>query len=116
MEVSFILSNDELYTLISLIPVRTEAGARFVEEALSGAQLCNLNGLLEKKLARRADGELELELAPVVRMLSDAIARADSAKNHFGSWEIRSQWVSLRCAACPHQENHLIITPLEGCK
>ena len=111
MDVSFILSSDELYTLISLIPVRTEAGARFAGAALSGARLCDLSGLLEKKLARRVNGELEL--AAVIRMLSDAISRADSASNHNGVWEIRSPWVSIRCEDYPYQENHFKITPLE---
>jgi len=111
MDVSFILSSDELYTLISLMPVRTEAGARFVKEALSGARLCDLSGLLEKKLARQVGGELEL--AAVVRMLSDAISRADSALNHDGVWEIITPWVSIRCEDYPYQDSHFKITPLE---
>jgi len=112
MDISFILSFDELFTLISLIPGRTEAGARFVETALSGALLCDLNGLVEKKLATRAGSELEIAL--VVRMLSDAISRADSAEVRDGVWEIHSPWVSLRCEAYPYQDKQYLITPLEG--
>ena len=112
MEVSFILSDDELLTLISLVPCRTVAGARFVSDALSGAELCDLGGLVDKRLARRV-GE-EMELTPVIRMVADALARSDSAENRGGSWLIGSPWVTLRCERYPYQGKRFRITPLKN--
>jgi len=112
MDVSFILSQNELYTLLSAEPKRTEAGAVFLETALSGAERCDLSGLVERKLARRVSSGPEP--APVIAMLSCAISQADSAEESGGIWEISSQWLSIRCEAYPYQEEHLKITLLEG--
>ena len=111
MDISFILSTDEVFTLISMIDDKTEAGELFSSEALPGAGYCDLSGLVDKKLARVAGDELEL--APVLRMLADAIARASSIERSGEAWSIRSPWVSLRCEEYPYREGHLKITPVK---
>ena len=111
MDISFILSSDEILTLISLMPGQTEAGAIFVESALRGASPCDLSGMVDKKLARMA-GE-ELVLTPAARMVVDAIARADGAEYSDGAWSIRSPWISLRCENYPFLEGHWKLTPLK---
>ena len=84
MDISILLSKNELFTLISLEQNHSEAGRRFAEAALAGAERCDLSGLAERKLAKRvgADG---LELAPVVRMIADALAHADEAEERGGA-------------------------------
>jgi hypothetical protein len=86
---------------------------RFIENALSGAVLCDLNGLTEKKLARIVNGKPEL--GSVIRMIADSISRADSAQVQDGIWKISSPWVSLCCEAYPYQEEQIRITTVEGC-
>jgi len=110
MEVSFILSNDELYTLLKIAKEKTKAGKRFIDEALHDAKLCDLSGLIEKKLARSTNGDLELE--PVLRMVTDAISRATSAELQEEVWNIRSPWVDLLCENYPYHEGHQRITPV----
>jgi hypothetical protein len=56
MDVSFILSTDELFTLISKVNNQTQAGCVFLKTALAGAQESDLSMLAEKNLAR-IDGE-----------------------------------------------------------
>ena len=112
MDVSFILSSDELFTLISLMPEQTEAGRRFADNALSEAVLCDLTGLEEKKLARISKEGVELE--PVIHMLADAMARADSAELHGDIWEIHSSWVSLQCIRYKYRQGHWKVTPVRG--
>ena len=112
MDISFILAIDELYTLMSLIPNHTEAGKRFAEGALPGAEMCDLSGLVDKGLARRAGAELEV--APVIRMVADALARAAEATSDGGVWMIESPWVALRCEAYPYQDGCFRVTPLKG--
>jgi len=112
MEISFILSTDEIYTLMSLFPDHTDDGRRFAAEALSGATPCDLSSLVDKKLAKPVSDKLEV--APVIRMLIDAIARADIAEIHDDVWSITSPWVSLRCEKYPYQEGFWKITPHNG--
>jgi len=111
MDVSFLFTDDELYTLISLAPGSSEAGRRFMAEALPGAAACDLSGLVGKNLARRVGNELAL--TPVVRMMSDAIARADSADLRGEKWEIRSPWVSLLCENYAYKKGTWKITPIK---
>ena len=111
MEISFILSADEIFTLISQVPEQTEAGARFAKDALTDASLCDLSGIVEKKLARMA-GE-ELTLTSAASMVVDAIARADSAEYDNEAWNIKSPWISLRCESYPYRGGHWKITPLK---
>jgi len=110
MDVSFILSAEEFFTLISLVPDATEAGQQFRNEVLGGAEICDLSGLIEKNMARRVEDELVLE--PVLRMISSAVAKADSAEVHNGIWSIRSPWVELRCEKYLYHKNHWKITPV----
>ena len=112
MEVSFILSAEEFFTLTSLVSDVTEAGERFRNEALCGAEICDLSGLIEKNMARQVDDELVLE--PVLRMISSAVLEADSAEVNDGIWSIRSQWVELRCEKYLYHENHWKITPVQN--
>jgi len=111
MDVSYILSADELFTMLSLIPDRSEAGYRVCDEVLSGAYICDLSELVEKRMARRIGNELEIE--PVIHMLSNAIAKADYAENVDGIWNIRSPWVSLLCERYPYRKNNWKLTPVD---
>ena len=110
MDVSFILSTDELFTLISLMGSQSEAGRVFIEKALTGAQRCDLSILAEKNHAR-IEGD-ELELAPVMRMLIDAISNAERAEYNGSFWEIDSGWVSLQCEKYPFMEEHWKLSPI----
>jgi len=110
MEVSFILSSDELYTLILLSGEMTEAGQQFCDKTLHDAQANDLSGLIEKNLAKKVEDELELE--PVLRMISSAISQADNTELNNGVWSIRSPWVDLRCEKYQFNENHWKITPV----
>jgi len=112
MDVSFILSSNELYTLISLASDTTKASQQFCEDALSGAEICDLSGLIEKGLAREFGDGLELE--PVLRMIAGALSKADRATYHEAAWDIRSQWVNLLCEKYPFNENHWKITPVNS--
>jgi hypothetical protein len=111
MDVSFILSSDELYTLISLIPDVTNDGQQFINRALCGADICDLSGLVDKKLAHRIEEEIDIE--PVVRMVASAIAKADSIEYDEGVWNIKSSWVALICEKYVYNDNHWKITPLK---
>jgi len=111
MDVSFVLSADEIFTLISLMPNRTEVGKEFVKKALPGAELCDLSGLAEKKLAR-IEGE-ELGLSPVIQMVIDAISNADHIEKSNDHWEVYSNWINLRCETYPYKEGHWKLTPLK---
>ena len=111
MDISFILSTDEIFTLMSLFPDQTEHGKRFTAEALQGAKICDLSSLAEKKLARLINGNLEL--APAVRMVGNAIAQADSASINDDAWDISSPWISLKCEKYPYKEGFWKITPVE---
>ena len=112
MDVSFILSADELFTLISMMNGQTEAGKEFIEKALADAEICDLTGLKEKKLAH-IEGD-ELELAPVMQMMIDTISNASNAENHGDYWEIESAWVTLRCEGYPFKEGYWKISPIKG--
>jgi len=111
VDVSFILSSDELYTLISLAPQLSNAGQQFYTDALSGAIICDLSGLVEKKLAHRIEDEIDVE--PVLKMISDAISKADSIETENGVWKIKSPWVALVCERYIYHENHWRITPVK---
>lgn len=111
MDVSFILSSDELYTLMLLAPEISENGRRFIDEALAGAKICDLSGLVEKNLARRVDDELDLE--PVLRLIADSISNAGNAQPDAEVWNISSPWVSLVCERYAYHENHWKITPVK---
>jgi len=114
MDVSFILSTDELYTLISQMNTQTQAGKAFVEKALAGAQSNDLSMLAGKNLAG-VDGE-ELTLAPVLQMLVDAISNAGRAEYNGRYWEIDSDWVTLQCESYPFIDRHWKLTPVKGVK
>jgi len=111
MEVSFILSSDEVLTLMSLAPELTEAGQRFKDEALSDAKICDLSGLVDKNLAHRINDELDID--PVIRMISSAISRADKIEPQGDTWHIQSPWAALLCEKYPYHENHWKITPVK---
>jgi len=112
MDISFLLSSDELLTLMSLAHGRSEAGQRFADEALSGAQPCDLSGLVDKKLARIFRGELDI--APVVRMVADSLSLADTAApQEDGGWMVRARWASLYCEPYPYQNRYWKITPVK---
>ena len=112
MDIAFILSADEIITLLSQFPDHTEAGERFISNALPNALFCDLSSLAEKNLAALTDGKLEL--APALRMAIDAIARAESADNNDGVWDIRSLWVFLRCEEYSYNEGYWKITPVNN--
>ena len=111
MNVSFILSDDELFSLLSLFEEPSECGKLFMTQALISAESCDLSILTDKKLAKLINDQLEIE--PVVRMVIDAIACADNAENHNDIWHIRSPWISLICEKDPYHEGQWKITPCE---
>ena len=111
MDVSFILSSDELYTLIFLAPEVSGAARSFCDEALPDAIICDLSGLVEKNLARRVEEELDLE--PVLRLIAKAISHADYVEFHGDVWSICSAWISLLCEKYAYHDNHWKITPLK---
>ena len=111
LEVSFILSDDEVFSLMSLFPDRSVAGQGFMDEALGGAVVCDLSGLVGKGLARVAGGQLEL--VPVVRMVADALARGDSVSRRGEVWDVRSKWVSLVCERYLFRDGHWKISPYD---
>jgi len=112
MDVSFILSDDELYTLLYLAPEKTEAGQRFIDEALSGAEICDLTGLTEKNLARIIEDEIELE--SVLRLVTGAISKATEVKKQGEAWFIGSPWVNLLCEDYRYNDKHRKITPVKN--
>jgi len=111
MDVSFILSSDEIFTLMSLMPGKTDAGRQFAEGALVGAVFCDLSGLVEKRLARMVGDELEI--VPVLRMLVDSLARADSAELRGEAWVMCSPWVTVQCSPYPYRDGDWKITPVQ---
>lgn len=111
MDVSFILSANEVFTLMQLIPSHTEAGQLFAKEALAGAEVCDLAGLIERDLARCVRGEINLE--PIIRMVADTIALAESAQVHEGVWKISAPWLSLICKPDRYRKGHFMITPVQ---
>jgi len=111
MEVSYILSSDELYTIIIHDQDFSDAGRKFCNEALNNATICDLTGLIEKKLAQQREDELELE--PVLKMISIAISKANSAEQQNNIWIVTSPWITLLLKQYKHQENHWKITPVK---
>jgi len=112
MEVSFILSKDELLTLIVSMPELSEAGEKFVEKALFDAEINDLSGLFEKNMAKQSGDEIELE--PIVQMIVDSIATADSCELNDDTWIINSPWLLLECTKNPYLDNSWKITPIES--
>ena len=113
MDVSYILSADELFTLMSLVTEHSEAGTQFGADALQGAEVCDLGGLVGKKMAKQGvDGEVEL--APVLGMLAESIARAERIEQDDGGWLVFSPLVMSRCEVYRYKEGHFKITPIEG--
>jgi len=112
MEVSFILKTDELFTLLSLAPERSNAGQKLYDEAVSGANVCDLSGLIEKKLALLIEDELVID--PVLHMISSALSVADSAELHDDVWDIKSKWIDLHLEKYKYNEDHWRITPLRA--
>ena len=111
MEISFILSKDELLTLILINDDITEAGQCFVDTALEGAEICDLLSLIDKNFAKNVNDELEVE--PVLRMIADAIAHAVSSEHKDDTWKIGSKLIALECQKYPFHEGYLKITPVE---
>ena len=111
MEVSFLLSADELFTLMSIISEKSEAGQYFIDSTLEGAELCDLSTLTEKNLARYIEDELEIE--PVLNMMTDALTHAESAELKDDVWTIRSPYITLKCQKYPFHEGHWKITPVK---
>ena len=119
-EVSFILSRDELYTLVLLSGEPSEAGRDFVAGVLAGAVQNDLLGLVEKKMAHEQNGKILLE--PVVRMLGAAVCKADKvdvaeskgkkSKND-GIYTIYSPWLKLRCERYARIADCIKLTPLK---
>jgi len=114
MEVSFIISSDELYTLLSLTSELSVSGQNFYNEALTNASICNLSGLIEKELAHYVNNELEIE--PVIKMIVSAISQADNIDKHSEVWCIHSRWITLFCERYEYHENHWRITPIKEIK
>jgi len=112
MDVSFILSSDEIYTLVSQMRTQSETGKDFIEKALANAVENDLSGLIKKNLAR-IEGD-ELILAPVIHMMIDSISNAKHAELNDGCWEIESDWITFKCEDYPYMEAHWKLTPIKG--
>lgn len=111
MEISFLLSGDELLTLISVNSEITKAGQHFITNALEGSEICDLLSLADKNLAKSINDELEIE--PVVRMIADALAHADSSELKDDSWDIKSELINLKCQKYPYRDGYWKVTPVE---
>ena len=115
LEVSFMLSRDELYTLVLLSGEPTEAGKYFISEALAGASPDDLSGLIEKKMAHGHGEKIVVE--PVIRMLGASICKAEKidfinlGNESGGTYVVCSPWIKIRCEPYPRIENCLKLTP-----
>jgi len=111
MDISFILSTDEIFTLMSIARMRSAEGEAFITEALADAEICDLSGLVEKKFARYTNGELSID--PIVRMIADSLAMAESIAIREESWFVNAPWVSLIIQVCEYRKDHWKITPIQ---
>ena len=111
MEISFILTYDELFTLATAATELSQAGEHFLRDALPDAQKCSLDGLVDKKMAHYVGDKIEL--SPVIRMIADAIAKADTVVLSNGNWIIQSSWIKLKCEKYPFQDNCFKVVPLK---
>ena len=127
MDISYIFSKDELYTLVyALQNVKTaqsetaedksagemNAGEKpIMPDFLQNAQLCDLARLAEKDMVKLyEDGQAEI--SPIIRMLIDAIAFPDNAENSKQGWVFKSNWITVKCETYPYKDNHYKLTPL----
>jgi len=110
MDTSFILSVNALFTLMSSVPNQTDAGRQFKDSVLPDAEMCGLEEL-EKFVVHNEDGHIEL--VPVIRMIIDALACADSANRTDEGWIVCSPWITLRCEEYQYKAEHYKITPLK---
>lgn len=113
MDVSYIMSVDEIFTLMMLIPEHTAPGEQFISEALTGADNCALDELEGKKMAKRTD-DGRIELAPVISMFIETLAKASAVERAESGWIVRSQWITLHCEPYPYKDKHYILTPMKG--
>ena len=104
-------SADELFTLVSMIEDHSEPGKQIIDEALHDAEPCELSGLIEKKMAKKSESDI-IEVAPIIKMIIEAIAHAESVKRNDIDWEIKSQWVDLKLEAYPFRDEYFRITPI----
>lgn len=111
MDVLFLFSRDELYTLICGHKL-TDAGQRFVDTVLEGAKKDALSHIVEKRFAVRRGETILLE--PVISMLIESIAKADTFSGDASLCELTSPWVSVRCETDPHAQDGFKLTPLPG--
>jgi hypothetical protein len=111
MTVSFILSIDEIYTLMSLVPEHTDAGSRLLAEVFAGGKTDGLTELIDKKLAHNINGTLEL--TPALRMIAFTLARPEELIAKQGFYLVRSAWIKLKLEKYTYKDGHYRITPLK---
>lgn len=111
IEISFIMSRDELYTLILLNGEPSEWGKNFVETELGGAQKNNLLNLADKRMASFRDGKLFIE--PVIRMMGAAICKTYKTEKMDGVYIIYSQWINIRYEIYSQIEGYVRLTPIK---
>ena len=112
MDVSYILSADELFTLMSLFPDHSEAGKAFVADALRDAKICGLDEPVKKEMAKIYPSG-EIELSPIIRMLTDALAHASDVRQTENGWICHSPWITVKCDVYAYKEGHYKLTPIK---
>ncbi|MCL2820285.1 MAG: hypothetical protein FWD38_05580 [Oscillospiraceae bacterium] len=112
MDISFIFTADEIFTLASMINNHSPAGKEFIGNALTDAQICDLSSLAEKEHAQINGDKLELE--PVIRMVFDTVTKAVRVVNVDDYWMIYSNRLTLKCEKYRFKENSWKISPIKG--
>lgn len=110
LNVSFLFSRDELYTLVKKYDL-SDAGKAFMDKVLLDAREDDLSGFVQKQLAKAQDGKILLE--PVICMIAESIASAIEFWEKDGCYEIKSEWVALKCCLDTKIPDGLKIMPYE---
>ena len=110
MDISYIFSADELFTLVSAMFNNPE-GENSVPEFLKDAKACDLDRLVKKGMAKTFSNG-EIELTPIVNMLIDALAFPDNIQEINTGFIFESNWIKVKCETYPFNENHYKLTPI----
>jgi hypothetical protein len=111
LDVSYILSFDELLTLLTLAKTQTNECRHFADSVLTDAKLIPLNGLITKGLATRIDGKIRIDT--VLRMLIDTIATAETIEERKECWHLKGEHINVNIALYPHIARHIKIIPIQ---
>ncbi len=109
LEIAFIISKNELFTLLQNTSQLSDSGIAFVKQVLNRSQIDDLNGLVEKKLAYIREGEVWIQ--PVIRMLVAGIARANGFESIDNGWRFDSLGMYIECLNYEHHPDHIKLIP-----